>query len=529
MKMVDLRNPVFHESEVTKALFMALLAVAFMAILASFTFVSAAHACYGFCKEITIDHTQVRILTDLRSTDLIDFPVYITIENDEDLRTLEYGGHVTSPHGYDIFFIDSDGLTLLDHEVEAYDGTAGSLIAWVRCPILYRDVDTVIKICYGNPNVTTSQENIPEVWISDYVMVQHLHETAKRDGDHNDHFDSTSYENNGEALGGVVMDSIGRIGGADDLDSSSGYIEVPHDDSLAFDGDFTIEGWFRRGDTVEWGQWSHPISKDGCYWIRIDSDTPVFHVDGLGDLFATEIMDQGGWAHVACVFIRGTSTHTMQIFVNGELNDEYIGWGTPGMASTPLLLGSYQGMSDYFLGTMDEVRISQTARTEQWIRVGYINQNCPSAFFALGSEEKILGAELRHFEGRPLGRKIHLVWASIVERAIEGFHIWRAESPEGPYTRITSSVIPSMGGLSWGSRYAYVDEDVSVGSTYFYKLEDIDIYGYSVFHGPVEVVLVASCGTTVSASGGHGVLWGLVLVVSGIFIHGLRRLIRNAR
>jgi len=98
--------------------------------------------------------------------------------------------------------------------------------------------------------------------------------------------------------------------------------------------------------------------------------------------------------------------------------------------------------------------------------------------------------ELISFDANPHRSEILVVWETASEIDNEGFHLWRAKEGEAEYTRITSAVIPSEGGPIWGASYEYVDEDVTEGQTYFYKLEAIDIYGISSFHGPVEVMMV---------------------------------------
>ena len=42
----------------------------------------------------------------------------------------------------------------------------------------------------------------------------------------------------------------------------------------------------------------------------------------------------------------------------------------------------------YYDGLMDEVRISKTCRSTDWIITQYNNQNDPSGFFIVGPEEK---------------------------------------------------------------------------------------------------------------------------------------------
>ena len=38
-----------------------------------------------------------------------------------------------------------------------------------------------------------------------------------------------------------------------------------------------------------------------------------------------------------------------------------------------------------------------------------------------------------------------------------------------------------------GAKYSFIDTDVSIGSLYYYKLEDIDTNGKKTLHGPICV------------------------------------------
>ena len=55
---------------------------------------------YGFVKGITIDNTQVS-----GTSDLADFPVLVSIQNDATIKTTGNGGRVeTDPEGFDLVF-----------------------------------------------------------------------------------------------------------------------------------------------------------------------------------------------------------------------------------------------------------------------------------------------------------------------------------------------------------------------------------------------------------------------------------------
>jgi hypothetical protein len=112
-----------------------------------------------------------------------DFPVLVSISNDANLKTTANGGHVENPDGYDIIFRAEDSAICtdsgnpapctLDHEVEKYDGSTGTLVAWVRIPTLHTSGDT-IYMYYDNPAITTPTANRTGVWNSGYKGVWHL-------------------------------------------------------------------------------------------------------------------------------------------------------------------------------------------------------------------------------------------------------------------------------------------------------------------------------------------------------------------
>jgi len=91
---------------------------------------------------------------------------------------------------------------------------------------------------------------------------------------------------------------------------------------------------------------------------------------------------------------------------------------------------------------------------------------------------------LASFTATPQPGRIHLAWTTDSETDNYGFHVWRAQSAGGPYTRLNAALIPARGGPTQGASYTFDDAAVTDGVTYYYKLEDVDVHGASVFHGP---------------------------------------------
>jgi hypothetical protein len=52
--------------------------------------------------------------------------------------------------------------------------------------------------------------------------------------------------------------------------------------------------------------------------------------------------------------------------------------------------------------------------------------------------------------------------------------------------KINASLIPAEGSATQGASYQFIDKNVKNRTTYYYKLEDIDLNGTSTMHGPVS-------------------------------------------
>jgi hypothetical protein len=94
--------------------------------------------------------------------------------------------------------------------------------------------------------------------------------------------------------------------------------------------------------------------------------------------------------------------------------------------------------------------------------------------------------DLARFEARAEGRAIVLEWETVSEVDNLGFNLYRAESEAGSRVQLNAGLIPSQAlGSPLGAVYQFRDETALPGTTYYYWLEDVDIYGQSTYHGPV--------------------------------------------
>ena len=95
---------------------------------------------------------------------------------------------------------------------------------------------------------------------------------------------------------------------------------------------------------------------------------------------------------------------------------------------------------------------------------------------------------LMSFAAVPGDGAVTLEWQTGSELDNLGFHLYRGPSGDGPWTRLTSSLIPGLGSSPLGQAYSWLDTGLTNGVRYYYRLEDVDTASVSTFHGPVSAV-----------------------------------------
>lgn len=105
------------------------------------------------------------------------------------------------------------------------------------------------------------------------------------------------------------------------------------------------------------------------------------------------------------------------------------------------------------------------------------------------SQDQQTPIELISFEADEIDGVVRLIWSTATEKDNAGFHLLRADTANGQYERITGNMILAEGNEFTGASYEFFDAEVNSGQAYWYKLEDIDYFGLSNFHGPIEITL----------------------------------------
>jgi hypothetical protein len=337
---------------------------------------------WHYRKNITIDKTKV-------SGTQANFPVLINFASDSDLQTKAQG------NGNDILFTDSGGTFKIPHEIESYTSGTGALVAWVKVSSIQSSANTSIFMYYGNPSAP-SQEDETSVWDAGFKAVWHLREIGV--GAAGEFRDSTSNGNNGQggqAGANPPTQVNAQIGYGQAFDSASNqFIRIPDSASLQISGPLTIEGWM-KGDT-----WDLPPSGThrsilgrqfgagsvDSYLLTVTangaaSSTPNGFLTGTG--VSGGAVNTGTWYHLAMNFTPA-GTSSAYLFVNGA-NVANTPACSISIDANPVIIGGQENdassmPTQLFDGTIDEVRVSNVARSDTWIKTEYNNQNSPTSF-----------------------------------------------------------------------------------------------------------------------------------------------------
>lgn len=341
----------------------------------------------GYCyrKKMIIDVSKVS-----GSTDLSNFPMLFN-STDPDLRTNANNGQVTNANGYDIKFTNAAG-TELDHEIESYTAGTGNLIAWIRVPIVSTSENTTLYMYYGNSSIS-ADPSVTTTWDSNYKAIWHFED---------DFLDATSNNNDGaEGSAGSTDDEIGVIShgrGFSGVNNGDSWISVTNSTSIDTDitNQVTLEAWAR---------YFLPVPQDAPFIMKspaVNQERYMLGTDGgtnpaaLNQRITTGSghfrYDNGAvdaeWHHFVLTYDADLAANPrMKLYVDGVLNTSNNADGNILSDNTnPLYIGRRLDNRRY-RGVLDELRISNSARSADWIATEYNSQSDPSTFYSLGTED----------------------------------------------------------------------------------------------------------------------------------------------
>ncbi len=343
-------------------------------------YTQSAVCAYKYRKRITFDPTKVS-----GPIDLTNFPALINITADNDLRTVANSGHVESASGFDIVFTSSDGVTLLNFQLEKYTATNGQYTAWVKIPVISTSINTDIYMYYGNTAIVADQSSTA-VW-SNYHGVWHLENGSFSDNSPNGY----NLTNNSTTNQSPAFVNDGRAAnGTQWLEVATSFPNIT--------SNFSMSAWIFTTDNTKAGQrvFCDDVNNSGGYALSIGdggtgslrffsrSSSPVV-LDSPNNIIVNNT-----WYFVSAV--ADITNLTKKIYLNGVqvATATYANaWGTDAGNSSAAGETATGETANRLAGQIDEVRVATSALSADWLLTEYNNQNSPSTFYTISTEPKV--------------------------------------------------------------------------------------------------------------------------------------------
>jgi hypothetical protein len=274
-------------------------------------------------------------------------------------------------NGQDIRFANATG-THLPYQIELWDSAGADAAVWVRVDqILGNNATQYIRMHWGRAGAADSS-NGPAVFNNGFVGVWHLAEPGNDNA--GNYRDATANANHCRGTGMVPTSQVKSvIGNGVYLDGSTEYLVSAGNTGITGNAVRTINFWARLPDTRRSGIVVLGTNvASGQYGAFVRNDAWLLWGYGAGNDWAP-----GGTPAVNTnLFVAVVHNGTMsRWYVNGA----EVGTGfthTYATTNSPVTLGMENDNAalSYFAGTIDEVEISSTNRSIDWLTLACRNQ-----------------------------------------------------------------------------------------------------------------------------------------------------------
>lgn len=292
---------------------------------------------WQFKRKLTIDNAGIGALTS--------FALAVHLDG----TRIRYAA--TAAQGADVRIGDAAG-NFLPYEIERWDPNGTSII-WVRVPAIAAGTTTDLWLYHGNAMATDAQD-APAVWDSDYVGVWHMADGTDATG-------RNASTNNGATA------TAGKIGSALQFAAADAHVDTA---STAHLTRWTIELWMNPVSAASASGATSLVSRFPNYMLLWSCNGATFcrkvMYDGnqSGTYNAGFDAAVGAWTHVVGRY-DGTAVRG---YVDGIESGSMSTTDTPMNTAVTAKIGSRMDLQGDFVGAIDEVRISNVARSTDYIR-----------------------------------------------------------------------------------------------------------------------------------------------------------------
>lgn len=325
---------------------------------------------WGYRIPFTINTSKVGTTTALSN-----FPFGISTISPAFAYT-SFGGHMGKTDGTDIVITDSDGTTKLSHELEYYASSTGQVVLHFKYTNTVPTTSTTTLYMYYGNSGASDQQDITNVWDSNFKIVLHMHQPATAT-----QTDSTITGNNAAKVNTPVADT-GTFGSAVRFGlPGPSYLSASNVGALT---DFTVCALYKASSTQPtYFRIADQDYANGFALGRVTAEQTRLYVKNTGTNQFN--LSFGAW-HYTCGVRSGTNGYLWaDTSTTTNTNVGTTAFGT----SDPLRIATSVNnpTGDYMNGPIDEFRISNTARSNAWLYTEYQYLMSQSTFYIWGTEE----------------------------------------------------------------------------------------------------------------------------------------------
>jgi hypothetical protein len=276
----------------------------------------------------------------------------------------------------------------LEYEIERFDRANNFLDVWVRVPAVSGNSSGDYILMYYDDKVNyavADRQNPAGVFNSSngYVAVWHMNQDPA--GGAGSIKDTTSNANNGTPGGSMGSGNLvnGIIGKGIDFDGVDDVIDCGSGATLST-SDFSIELWgFYDSTTYAWRgivgrtggsnqvDWGFDMNSNSRfrYWYDSTNQTTGTVVPAQTWFQATYVCEYTLWTSYGDFYLNGALVNTRTFNMVGE------------PSAYTFKIGKNWDPS--WLGTIDEVRVSNTLRDANWVKLSYENQKAAQSLITI--------------------------------------------------------------------------------------------------------------------------------------------------
>jgi hypothetical protein len=328
------------------------------------------------CNTGWVARRKIILDNSLSATNLTNFPILVKLDS----TNIDYTK--TQNNGEDLRFTDSDG-TALNYEIEKWD-ESGTSYVWVRVPqVDASSSGDYIWMYYNNAGASTgsSTANTNAVWDSNYQAVFHMKESPA--GGAGAVKDSTSNARNATSSGSMTAGDLvtAAIGDGIDFDGTDDYLDVPYTNSLS---SATVEVWAKSPAAPVTSNDTNLVFHGNNFQLLWDSSAAGCAGSAYGRFSLTGYCASANPLPAnSFTYMVGTyANNSLKAYRDGTLVTSSSAGSGPDTESTDVLIGGGNGP---FIGVIDEVRISDTVRSADWLRAQSLTMT--GRYETFGSEQ----------------------------------------------------------------------------------------------------------------------------------------------